>query len=374
MKKMKLAVCSVLIGAMLLQSGPVYAEKKKNKTKTESIVQDAYTFTSQDGVLSIQVPNPQWAVVNDPKNYFVVSDGGNVITISHLRNGEALPAPEVAGNEYAGVCQAYVSTPNEVFVIEGSAVKGQDLEVIMRAIGTIKVLKFDTKTSLNNVTAKTPQFTIREINATYYSTSDYLYVRNGFSTEDTAVGHLGYGEAVTVLGEVQKDGADYGWYKIQYGSGDAYASAKYLSKTKPDISPAEEKAQQTQQKQQTQQIQQAARESEEVANEPFTVYDRNWNAVRIYRTGDFQYRDYNGNSYSQVRGSMYYCDATDTLYSVDPNYWGSEDDPNRIDDDGDYGYEVDDGYDDDYDYDYDDDYDDDYDYDYDYDYNGEYDD
>ena len=70
-------------------------------------------------------------MLSDPNYWFVLSDGSNTITVNHLANGETLPAAAVAGGDTAAVCQTLVSTRNEVFVITGSAVKQEDLEVII---------------------------------------------------------------------------------------------------------------------------------------------------------------------------------------------------------------------------------------------------
>ena len=300
--RLKTMLCAVLMSVTLLLCGTAFAD--------ENPAQQNLYFQTSDGVLSIHAPNPQWHVMTDPNYWFVLSDGGNIITITHLSNGEALPAPVVADGEFAGVCQTYVSTKNEVFVITGSAVKEEDLQVIMKAIGTIQVLKPNTKTAINKQPEiQASQIAVRPINETYYSTSDHLNVRTGCSTDDTKIGYLKNGEAVLVLGAVTKDGKDVGWYQIRFNDTVAYASAEYLTKKKPSSTPSEEAV---------------AKASAEAAAEPFTVYDRNWNPVQIYMVDSFKYKDFNGNEYSQVRGSMYLRLDNDVLYSVDPNYWTDE--------------------------------------------------
>jgi uncharacterized protein YgiM (DUF1202 family) len=292
--------CAIIAGVFILHCGTAFAE--------ENVTEPSPFYQTEDGVLSIQAPSPQWRVMSDPNYWFVLSDGGNMIAISHLRNGEELPAPVVAGGDEAAVYQAYVSTNNEVFVIKGTAVKEEDLEVIMKAISTIKVLKYNTKTALSKDTATASGFSIRPINETYYSTSDHLNVRLGCSTNDTKIGHFTNGQPVSVLGAVTKDGKEIGWYQILFNDTTAYVSSEYLTKTKPETSNDEK----------------VAKESEAAASEPFTVYDRNWNPVQIYRVDTFKYKDKYGNDYSQVRGTMYCREDIGVLYSVDPNYWTEE--------------------------------------------------
>ncbi|MCR5160890.1 MAG: SH3 domain-containing protein, partial [Lachnospiraceae bacterium] len=78
-------------------------------------------------------------------------------------------------------------------------------------------------------TATASQFGLNAINAVYYVATDELNVRTGCSVDDHAIGVLYRNEKVTVNGAVTKDGADYGWYQIQYMGGTAYVSASFLS-------------------------------------------------------------------------------------------------------------------------------------------------
>ena len=194
----------------------------------------AGTVTTGDGVLSIDTPSDAWVQTVDPNCWFVVSDGKNVITIDHLSNGESLPAVAVADENYGGVYQAFVSTKNEVFVVKGLAATQEELGTLMQAIGTIKVLQYDTKTAIQKEAAPSAsQFSLREINATYYVTGDEINVRTGCSTNDPAVGSLYRGEEVNVIGAVTKDGADFGWYQISFNGSTAYVASGFLSQTKP---------------------------------------------------------------------------------------------------------------------------------------------
>ena len=287
--KSKVLLCAVLLGATMMFSQAAYAQEQAD---TQDTLQTTVVYQTQDEVLSIEAPNSQWRVMSDPNYWFVLSDGGNTITIDHLANGEALPATVVAGGETAGVIQTFVSTKNEVFVIKGSAVKEEDLEVIMKVISTIKVLKHDTKTAIKQDDNAGAAFAIVPINETYYSTSDHLNVRLGCSTNDTMIGHLTYGEAVTVLGSVTVDGQDIGWYQISFNGSNAYASAQYLSKTKPEVN-----------------------------DDSFIVYAKDGSQVRIHWTGGTMFEDESGKTYSQRDDGSYYCITTDTIYATVPDYF-----------------------------------------------------
>lgn len=201
----------------------------------------AAEITTADGVLSITAPGDEWKEAENPNDWFMISDGKNTITIDHLSNGEILPSVDIAGTDHGPVCHTFVSTDNEVFIVKGLAASREDLETVMKTIGTIKVLKYDTKTAVQKEgkTAETDPSGIRQINATYYVITDVLNVRSGYSTNDPAIGAIYYGEPVTVTGAVTQNGADSGWYQIQYNGTTGYVSSGFLSETEPAAKAAE---------------------------------------------------------------------------------------------------------------------------------------
>ena len=199
----------------------------------------AETITTNDGVVSIETPDSSWALTSDPNYWFVISDGKSLITIDHLSNGESLPPVEVANENYKAVSQSFVSTLNEVFVVKGMAAEQADLENLMKSIGSIKILKFDTKTAISSAAQPGSEYGLRDINAYYYITADELKVRTDYSVDASVIGNLYRGEQVRVLGEVTKGGKDYGWCKIEYNGSTAYVSDQYVSMTPPSASAAD---------------------------------------------------------------------------------------------------------------------------------------
>ncbi len=190
-------------------------------------------IATSDGVLSIEAPSDAWEVMQDPNHWFTLTDGNDTITIEHLSNGESLPASAVADATYSAVYQALVSTRNEVFVIKGCAVNSEDLESIMKAIGTIKILRFDTKTAVKEEAAAAPSINVAPVDKICYIIGDDVNIRLGCSVDDQAIGSKYYGEEVHVTGTVQKDGADLGWSQISFNNSTAYISSAFLSDTKP---------------------------------------------------------------------------------------------------------------------------------------------
>ena len=216
MKKNLLMGMGIALGAMMLAAAPVCAE----------------TLTTADGVLSIETPSEAWMEVADSNHWFTVTDGRNNIIIDHFSNGESLPSVNVADDTYPAIYDAFVSTKNEVFVVEGRAATQEELKSLMETIGTVKVLKYDTKTRIEKK-APVKTFGFRKIDQTYYVTSEELNVRSGCSTDDAVIGTLYFGNAIIVDGAVTLDGADYGWYQITFDGRTAYVSAKFLSQTMP---------------------------------------------------------------------------------------------------------------------------------------------
>ncbi len=219
MKKNFLMGMGIAFGALMLAAVPAFAA----------------THTTADGVLSIETPSDAWTEIQDANHWFTVTDGKNNIIIDHFSNGESLPSVNVADDTYPAIYNAFVSTKNEVFVVEGRAAAQEDLKSLMETIGTVKVLKYDTKTAVEKkAPVKASSFGFRKIDQTYYVTSKELNVRSGYSTDDPVLGQIYYGYAIIVDGAVTLDGADYGWYQITFDGRPAYVSAKFLSQTMPE--------------------------------------------------------------------------------------------------------------------------------------------
>lgn len=277
---------------------------------------NAATFTTADGVLSMETPNEAWQQLSDPNYWFAVSDGSNTITVDHLSNGESLPNVQVADANFQAVAQSFVSTMNEVFVVKGVAKNSASLQTLMQTMGTIKVLKYDTKTALPKQASapKVSEFGIREMNGTYYVITDELNVRNGCSTDSALIGVLGYGDAVDVTGMVTKNGEDYGWYRILYDGNSAYVSSAFLSSSKPS---GEAPAASTPAP--------AAAETDSFDQyDSTTVYSENGNSRTIYYVpSSGLWMDKDGIIFNPMAGALYYESSSNTYWDGDPNFWAS---------------------------------------------------
>ena len=238
------------------------------------------TYTTEDGVLSIDLPDENWKEMSDPGKWVSFSDGANLITLEHLSNGEDLPDISIADDHYVNVYQAIASTQNEVFIITGSVVDSAKIGDVCNAIMSVKVLKYDTKLAVKKEQQETSAgYTIVAMDATMYTTAG-VNVRAGYSTSDTVLGGLAAGSSVHVTGKVQKDGADLGWYQVAYNGASAYISASFLTDKAPASSSQSSSAQFT--------------------GEARTIYEIDGAAVTVYKRTDGQWVDSQGGVYTQI--------------------------------------------------------------------------
>ncbi|MBR2766226.1 MAG: hypothetical protein IKE03_09635, partial [Blautia sp.] len=108
----------------------------------------ARTFTTQEDILSIEAPTEDWDVVKDSSSWFEMSDDDSTLTIDHLSRGEDLPDRLLADKDRSTAMQLLISTPNEVFIVNASTTKQDHLQELIDALGSIKVLKYNTKMAL----------------------------------------------------------------------------------------------------------------------------------------------------------------------------------------------------------------------------------
>ena len=244
----------------------------------------AETFTSEDGVLSIELPNENWKTIEDMTKWITLSDGANQITIDHYSNGEKLPGISVADNHFVNVFQAAFSTQNEVFIVTGSVVEAAKIPEITQAIMSLKVLKYDTKRAIvRQPEAGTSELTVVPMDKTMYVTADSLNVRKACSTDSQLLGGYGKGSAVRVTGSVQRNGVDLGWYQVDYEGGTGYVSGEFLSDTAPAAVAGN-----------------TGGDSSVYTGNVYTVYDEEGNTYTLYQTKDGLWRDSSGTAYSQL--------------------------------------------------------------------------
>ena len=115
----------------------------------------AGSFTTSDGVLTLQLPNDNWHEVKDASRWVVLSDGTDKINIDHYSNGEDIPAMPVADSQYANVIYDAFSTRNEVFILTGLVVNPGTTSSVRDAIRSAQILIYDTKKAVTRKKAQT---------------------------------------------------------------------------------------------------------------------------------------------------------------------------------------------------------------------------
>ncbi len=241
-------------------------------------------FVSEDGILSIELPNENWKQINDETKWLTFSDGANQITIEHFSNGEKLPEITVADSHYVNVFQAAFSTQNEVFLVTGFVVDTAKIPDITETILSLKILKYDTKLAVG-AAADTDGYTVVPMNKTMYVTADPLNVRKGCSTDSKVVGGLKKGSSVKVTGSVQKNGADIGWYQVNYEGGVGYVYSDFLSDTAPASSSSDSNSDE---------------DSTVYTGNVVTVYDEYGTAYTLYQTDNGLWYDNSGTAYTRL--------------------------------------------------------------------------
>ena len=214
-------------------------------------------FVTPDAVLALETPDDGWKQVADDQTWVTLSDGTDKITLLHYGNGEELPEMAVAGAGYERVCQAVISTENEVFIITGSVVDQERFEQIRDAVDSVEIRKYDTKTRVNpaeasesgassatavsggqtsgqaSETADGGEKIVEKADFTVWVSGQQLNVRSASSTDAAILGCVFYADALEVTGVEKQNGAETGWYQVNYNGSVGYVSAAYVS-TAPD--------------------------------------------------------------------------------------------------------------------------------------------
>ena len=160
MKKSTLMIAGLTAAVVMSMSTviPVFAKgdtKAENQVQAEQAAENV--FVSEDGVLSIELPDASWKEVQDPSQWIVLSDGENQITLRHFSNGAGLPGIVTADDHYQKTITSALSTKNEVFIATGLVANTDETEEINDSLQSIKILKYDTKLAVTKEEAPAPK-------------------------------------------------------------------------------------------------------------------------------------------------------------------------------------------------------------------------
>lgn len=147
MKRMKKTLIGITT-AMVLAGTMIYTAAFAGEAPQQAASQEAEaavtTFTTQDGVLSIELPQDDegWKVIDGTNFWFAVGNGTDMITAEHLAAGDPLPAAELANDQFAEIYQMFYSTKDEVFIVTGKIANKDEAQTVKEAVGSFKVLKY----------------------------------------------------------------------------------------------------------------------------------------------------------------------------------------------------------------------------------------
>ncbi len=260
-----------------------------------SIPAAAKTYTSYNGVLSIELPDDSWKQVNDLLNWIVLSDGGNMITINHYSNGDILPDIPISDDHYVNVYQTAYSTQNEVFIVIAYVADSAKLDQIMDAVLSTKIMVYNTKMPIktqNN--ARISSFVVEPADETLYTTADGISIRLGCSIGSDILGGLSRGIPVHVIGHVTYNNQDYGWYQIEHKGITGYVLSNFFTPTAPVN---------------------AADDSIKLTGDAKTIYTNDGTAVTIYKSSDGEWYN-NGVKYVQTDDYKFQTENGDVTFSA----------------------------------------------------------
>ena len=193
MKASKIFIGS-LAAAMILTASlviPVFAEEAAQTESAAPAEAAKNTFVSEDGVLSIDLPDNTWAEIQDPTSWIVLSNGADQITIDHFSNGDVLPAIATADSRFVNTLTAAYSTQNEVFVAKGFVTAPEKQEAVNASLLSIKILKYDTKQAVASTPANQASTTTAQGPDPNVPYETYLVYSQGSGRPVTITGNSG---------------------------------------------------------------------------------------------------------------------------------------------------------------------------------------
>ena len=234
-RKWLLLLCCVLVTALVLPMSIAASPDQPADGQDAAVTADQpaqpRTFTTDDGVMQLTLPDDSWKQINDEGSWLALSSGTDHITVDHLSNGDPLPTVVIADDQNVEVYQVFYSTKDEVFVATGTVEDAAHMDEVCDIIESFKVLEFGT---LKAKQPDQPSFDLRPIGENMYCIADDgVHVRSGCSTDDAIIGGVSYGDQVYVNGMVTKDGQDYGWLQIQYGNDVGYVWGEFFDVNQP---------------------------------------------------------------------------------------------------------------------------------------------
>lgn len=237
MKKniLKSIVVSVMTG--LLASAvcvmPTLAEPAEQGVVQENKIK----VTSENGLVSVELPNDTWKEIKDDAHNVVFSDGDCTITFDIYKADAKLPERVLASKDHKVAFENTVSNEEYVSIVSAIGMEEDDLETLADIVASFQIDEAKITDEILEHKVKDDK-TIKDENYTAYVTApEGLNVREDASTDSSRVAFMNFRDQFTVVGTVLKDGADTGWKKVNYNGAVGFANSAFMSTTRPDPLP-----------------------------------------------------------------------------------------------------------------------------------------
>lgn len=220
MKRRMLLSLSAVAAASMLLAVPAMAKQYK----------------TEDGNITIELPDEGWSELIDPEAEFVFTNGADFISAMKYDPEEKV---EVTRNDdfYDAVVQLTYAYQDELFVLTGKVVDAPHVPEVFNAITSIK---FSGIASENDEKKNIDNYSVSDADATMYvGAEEGLNLRSNFSISSDILTTIEPGEAVHVTGIVKLNGKEIGWSRVEYNGKTGYVSSSNLVNTKEDAEKAQ---------------------------------------------------------------------------------------------------------------------------------------
>lgn len=199
------------------------------------VFSEPVTVTSEDGLVTITLPDDKWVQVPSTTNSVVFSDGDCAILFDVYRSNDTLPGFMKKDAQHVVVYNAATATEDYVFIATGLVTSEEDYNDIRGAINGIEVHQEKITDAMLEHTVNPDDFYIETVSYPAWISADVLNVRDDSSKEGNVL-TIGYkGDQVEVTGIVKMNGEDTGWARIEIEGLEGFVSSQFLSTNQVEI-------------------------------------------------------------------------------------------------------------------------------------------
>lgn len=253
-----------------------------------------YTTTSEDGLVTITLPNPRWTELDGDDYTILFSDGDCAITVSLYKTTDKLPTMPSSDDTHKLIFTSTVSTSEYVLLITGYAHEETDAAAISTAMNSIRVDK--SKVPAQEAPKATPSYTVQDTSYSAWVTASSLNVRSASGTDASIIASLPKNTKVTVTGNVLENGSRIGWNRIKMSNGSVgFVASQFLTTSEPKSGPSK-------------------------TGNSKSLWSQYGTKYTVYEYSDYTWKTSDGTSYWPDGFSTWINAAGKVLYDYDPTY------------------------------------------------------